>query len=365
MFQRFTDRARRVVVVSQEESRALRHTYIGPEHLLLAVLADGTPPVAMAVRAVGIDVDSVRARITPGNEQRWTGGHIPFTPVAKSVLEFALRESLELGHDRIEPAHIMLALLRVDGFPLEDLTPPGFTRTALREALLREIRDTWPPSAAAQPVQRILTDPYLHDVDARLNAIRRGKDDAIDARDLETAVRLRVEEVTLLGTRAAAVERLLRSGPPAVTPGRWYICYRAEDAAGVAVRLGDALGRAVGPDNVVMDVTAPPDRDQSAEIMTAAASAQFILVLIGQSWLDSRATAGRRRLELPNDEVRVALLAATGPGQLAVPVLVDGASMPGAEDLPPGLAWLAGREPARLDQATFTADVERLLGRMG
>ena len=116
MFERFTDRGRRVVVLAQEEARTLEHDFIGSEHLLLALLAEGESTAFRALTAMEVTLDrartAVEARIGHGSHQ--TSSHIPFTPGAKKVLEHSLRESLQLGHNYIGPEHMLLALLRVD-----------------------------------------------------------------------------------------------------------------------------------------------------------------------------------------------------------------------------------------------------------
>jgi ClpA/ClpB-like protein len=114
MFERFTDRARRVVVLAQEEARLLNHNYIGTEHLLLGLIHEGQGVAAKALESLGISLESVRAQVEEviGRGQRPPGGHIPFTPRAKKVLEMSLRESLELGHNYIGTEHILLGLIR-------------------------------------------------------------------------------------------------------------------------------------------------------------------------------------------------------------------------------------------------------------
>src|SRR5205807_7570787 len=114
MFERFSDRARRVVVQAQEEARRLNHSFIGPEHLLLALVqGDGTGP--QALQSLGVSLESVRHQIVerigtgPGPS---TPGHIPFKGSAKKVLELSLREALSLGHNYIGTEHLLLGLLR-------------------------------------------------------------------------------------------------------------------------------------------------------------------------------------------------------------------------------------------------------------
>ena len=116
VFERFTERARQVVVLAQEEARVLRHTYIGTEHLLLGLLREEDGIAARVLGALGITLEPVRAEVArivgPGEEE--TRGQIPFTPRAKKVLELALREAQALGHNYIGTEHVLLGLVRED-----------------------------------------------------------------------------------------------------------------------------------------------------------------------------------------------------------------------------------------------------------
>jgi ATP-dependent Clp protease ATP-binding subunit ClpC len=114
MFERFTDRARRVVVLAQEEARLLNHNYIGTEHILLGLIHEGEGVAAKALESLGISLEAVRAQVEEiiGQGQSAPTGHIPFTPRAKKVLELSLRESQQLRHGNIGTEHILLGLLR-------------------------------------------------------------------------------------------------------------------------------------------------------------------------------------------------------------------------------------------------------------
>jgi len=114
MFERFTDRARRVVVLAQEESRMLNHNYIGTEHILLGLIHEGEGIAAQALESLGISLEAVRRQVVDrvGEGKEAPTGHIPFTSRAKKVLELSLREALQLGHNYIGTEHLLLGLIR-------------------------------------------------------------------------------------------------------------------------------------------------------------------------------------------------------------------------------------------------------------
>ena len=114
MFERFTDRARRVVVLAQEEARMLNHNYIGTEHVLLGLIHEGEGVAAKVLTELGISVETVRQQVEEiiGVGRVAPSGQIPFSPRSKKVLELSLRESLQLGHNYIGTEHILLGLLR-------------------------------------------------------------------------------------------------------------------------------------------------------------------------------------------------------------------------------------------------------------
>ncbi|SRR6266498_864306 len=114
MFERFTDRSRRVVVNAQEEASRLKHNYIGTEHLLLGLIREGEGVAANALESMGISLEAVRAQVEEitGEGTQEPTGHIPFTPRAKKVIELSLREALQLGHNYIGTEHLLLAIIR-------------------------------------------------------------------------------------------------------------------------------------------------------------------------------------------------------------------------------------------------------------
>lgn len=113
MFERFTDEARRVVVLSQQESQLLHHTYIGTEHVLLALVADPDNPTGRVLTGARLTHRRIRHELVEivGHGSQPVGGHIPFTPQAKHVIELAVREALELRHELVEPGHLLLGVL--------------------------------------------------------------------------------------------------------------------------------------------------------------------------------------------------------------------------------------------------------------
>ena len=143
MFERFTDRARRVVVLAQEEARMLNHNYIGTEHILLGLIHEGEGVAAKSLESLGISLEGVRSQVEEiiGQGQQAPSGHIPFTPRAKKVLELSLREALRLGHNRIGTEHILLGLIREGhGLGALVLTRAGADLDDLRAQVLAALR---------------------------------------------------------------------------------------------------------------------------------------------------------------------------------------------------------------------------------
>jgi len=140
MFERFTDRARRVVVLASEEARMLSHNYIGTEHILLGLIHEGEGLAAKALEQLGITLESVRAQVEEviGQGQQAPTGHIPFTPRAKKVLELSLREALQLGHSYISTEHILLGLIREgEGVAVQVLLKQGADLGRVRQQVMQ------------------------------------------------------------------------------------------------------------------------------------------------------------------------------------------------------------------------------------
>jgi ATP-dependent Clp protease ATP-binding subunit ClpC len=139
VFERFTDRARRVVVGAQAEARTLDHGYIGTEHLLLGLIHEGgVAPKVLESLGIGLEVVQQRVEEVIGRGEDATSGHIPFTPQAKEVLKLSLRESIELGHHYVGTEHILLGLISEgDGVAAQVLTGLGADRNGAREQVIR------------------------------------------------------------------------------------------------------------------------------------------------------------------------------------------------------------------------------------
>ncbi len=140
MFERFTDRARRVVVLAQEEARMLNHNYIGTEHILLGLIHEGEGVAAKALEQLNISLDAVRSQVEEiiGQGQAAPTGHIPFTPRAKKVLELSLREALQLGHNYIGTEHILLGLIREgEGVAAQVLQKLGADLNRVRQQVIQ------------------------------------------------------------------------------------------------------------------------------------------------------------------------------------------------------------------------------------
>ena len=248
MFERFTDQARRVVVVAQEESRKLGHDYIGTEHILLGILGAGESVAVQALASLGVSLEAARQQVEEivGRGSHQASGHIPFTPRAKKVLELSLREAIQLGHNYIGTEHILLGLIREgEGVAAQVLTRLGADLNRTRQQVIQllhgpqaaeavaeynrpfgrpgpggldAIRDRLDTIAGqlgaivsklgiggeARPGPALRPGPRpaaLRQLDERIDRIGREKQAAIDAQDFERAVTLRDEERELLRQR--------------------------------------------------------------------------------------------------------------------------------------------------------------------
>jgi ATP-dependent Clp protease ATP-binding subunit ClpC len=256
MFERFTDRARRVVVLAQEEARMLEHNYIGTEHLLLALIHEGEGVAANTLRALDVDLDTLRREVEAlvgRGQQPVQGRHIPFTPQAKKALELALREMAQLGHSYIGTEHLLLGVIREgEGPAAQVLRQRGIEPDTVRQEVIRQLhgrqtrsarrrRAPWARSAPGgegamlEEVSRQLrvigarlaaiedklgieespAQRRLRRVDAEIAKVRKQKESAIDEQDFERAAVLRDAEKKLLSDRRTAEELLAGEIPEA------------------------------------------------------------------------------------------------------------------------------------------------------
>ncbi len=192
MFERFTDRARRVVVLAQEEARMLNHNYIGTEHILLGLIHEGEGVAAKALESLGISLEAVRQQVEEiiGHGQQAPSGHIPFTPRAKKVLELSLREALQLGHNYIGTEHILLGLIREgEGVAAQVLVKLGADLNRVRQQviqLLSGYQGKEPASAGGPAAEAPSTSLVLDQFGRNLTqAAREGKLDPVIGREKE------------------------------------------------------------------------------------------------------------------------------------------------------------------------------------
>src|SRR5947207_1178260 len=192
MFERFTDRARRVVVLAQEEARMLNHNYIGTEHILLGLIHEGEGVAAKALESLGIRLEAVRQQVEEiiGQGQQAPSGHIPFTPRAKKVLELSLREALQLGHNYIGTEHILLGLIREgEGVAAQVLVKLGADLNRVRQQviqLLHGYQGKEPAASGAQSEAAPSTSLVLDQFGRNLTAgAREGKLDPVIGREKE------------------------------------------------------------------------------------------------------------------------------------------------------------------------------------
>jgi ATP-dependent Clp protease ATP-binding subunit ClpA len=226
MFERFTERSRRVVVLAQEEARILNHNYIGTEHILLGLIHEGAGTAAKALESLGISLEAVRHEVEEiiGQGQQAPSGHIPFTPRAKKVLELSLREALQLGQEYIGTEHILLGLIREgDGVAAQVLVKLGADLNRVRERVIQlaagrageEVIGPGSPRPDVAPARPGSLDrrlaaierwvglrPDLDDLDQEIARVRRDKEAAIGRQDFEDSAALRDREKQLLAARA-------------------------------------------------------------------------------------------------------------------------------------------------------------------
>ena len=253
MFERFTNRARRVVALAEEQARMLNHDCVGTEHLLLGLIHEGEGVAAKALESLGISLDAVRQQIEEiiGQGQQAPSGHIPFTPRAKKVLELSLREALQLGHNYIGTEHILLGLIRegdgvaaqvlvkrgadlnrvrqrviqlLHGYQGKEPTPGGTARRELR--LLPELMifldlveerlaavEQWLGTGPETREVDVLQVETVRNEDGEIVMIRAKKEAAAGAPKVEQAASLGEQEQELLASKAARQEQWVAGHP--------------------------------------------------------------------------------------------------------------------------------------------------------
>jgi len=214
LFQRFTDRARRSVVLAQEEARLLRHNYIGTEHILLGLLHEGDGVAARALESLGISLKDARGQVKEiigrGNDS--PVGHIPYTPRARKVLELSLREALQLGHHYIGTEHILLGLLREGhGVGAQVLTRLGAEHAQVTEHVLGLLAGECRQAGSDTLLVRLAVPAELLEAAERLADVRQQKEAALDAGDFERAAAQNDRERQLLADKLQ-LERYLTGG---------------------------------------------------------------------------------------------------------------------------------------------------------
>ena len=244
MFERFTERARRVVVLAQEEARRLNHNHVGTEHILLGLIHEGEGVAAASLESLGISLEAVREQIEGiiGQGRAAPPGNIPYTPRAKKVLELSLREALQLGHNHIGSEHILLGLIREGrGAAAQVLVRLGADLARVREQVIQMLEDAQGeegpgtrragkglgPAARKQRgllsevlsrvesidsrlaavEQRVGAGPNMGDLDQEIAQARSDKKSAADAEDYEIATALRDRERQLLAEKASRQEQ--------------------------------------------------------------------------------------------------------------------------------------------------------------
>jgi ATP-dependent Clp protease ATP-binding subunit ClpA len=222
MFERFTERARQVVVLAQDEARLLRHNYIGTEHILLGLLREEEGLAARVLWSLEVTVEEVRAQVASiiGLGEGTPTGQIPFTPRAKRVLELSLAEALSLGHNYIGTEHILLGLVREDeGVAARILLDFDVDPDRVRGATLAMLSGVEAHREAAEPSDRpsfvrLTAPPFAQEFLDELERVQKEKEAAIEAQDFENAALWRDRERRLL-LPAADLQQAWDNRPPA------------------------------------------------------------------------------------------------------------------------------------------------------
>jgi ATP-dependent Clp protease ATP-binding subunit ClpA len=212
VFERFTERARQVVVLAQDEARSLKHNYIGTEHLLLGLLREEEGIAARLLESMHITLDEVRAQVAEiiGVGQEVESGQIPFTPRAKKVLELSLREAQSMRHNYIGTEHILLGLARTnEGVAVQILRDFQADAETIRNEIIRMLSGPGRLEAASASREELFdpqTPPLAPEVATEVARLGREKDGALERQEFERAAVLRDRERRLI----SACNRLIR-----------------------------------------------------------------------------------------------------------------------------------------------------------
>jgi len=224
VFERFTERARQVVVLAQDEARTLRHNYIGTEHLLLGLLREEEGLAAHVLGSLGVTLEAVRAQVARivGTGDEATAGQVPFTPRAKKVLELSLREALSLSHNYIGTEHVLLGLAREnEGVAARILLDFGVDAETIRETVIDTLGG--PGGGESAPPGPFVPEspPLASEVAAEIERVRKEKEDALAGQEFERAAMLRDRERRLVHA-ARALTRAWHGEPepPPTRPSR-------------------------------------------------------------------------------------------------------------------------------------------------
>jgi len=261
VFERFTERARQVVVLAQDEARVLRHNYIGTEHLLLGLLREEEGLAARVLESLDVSLEEVRFQVERiiGLGDEVTTGQIPFTPRGKKVLELALREALSIGHNYIGTEHILLGLVREgEGVGMRILLDLDADEDKIRNEIVRMLAGPAsgvPPSVA----------PLAPDLVAEIERVRTEKEAALEAQDFGKAASLRTRE-----------RNLLRLGRDGDVEGFWEEAQRPLPAADVRPPrpLPRAGGQAV---KWRLEATPLPHEPRRGDLFAGTATVYFVI----------------------------------------------------------------------------------------
>ena len=374
VFERFTDRARGVVVLAQEEARLLNHNYIGTEHLLLGLIHEGEGIAATALQRLGLSLDMVRSRVEEiiGHGGSSPSGHIPFTPRAKKVLELSLREALQLGHNYIGTEHLLLGLIREgEGVAAQVLAQLGLDLALVRQEVIQLLSGYAPPVAGLPRTVPPADTPA--GARAKDEARRLAGDRPVGTHHVVTAIlgddeSLGAKALAALGVTAEALEAELARLSPADTSdelpeeaGARHIRVELFDD-GVAVVLEDDALR-------VRFATALGDGSKVLRVDHAAAAASFpglwqdltrhLTDIAGR--LDRQAAESWRPPEWDREWDVAAYAVIQGPGGMRS-LLEVGEGVP-RDQVRRALAnWLTDHQPTKDESVTYMAILVRTSG---